>query len=679
MSGQVKGITIEFRGNTTGLDRALKSIRTETNGVNSSLKSVNNALKFNPRNTELLAQKQSLLKEKIGATETQLKELQGAQKQLDASGVDKSSREYMTLRREIITTESKLKTFKGQLRQVANVKLEALRQQLASVGSKMRSVGVGMSVASAGMIAAGKKLLDLNSTQTQAEDKLTEIYRKRMGATEGAAKSTMKLASAIQEQGVVGDEVTLSGAQQLATFAKMPETVNKLLPAMDNLLVQQKGYNASAGDATNIANLMGKVFTGQTGALKRVGISFSKSQEKVLKYGNEQQKASMLAKVITKNVGDMNKKFAETPEGKLQQAKNALGDLGESFGKLILPAIAKIAARLQKNLFPKIQAFINFMDSHPIVAKIIVGVTAFMAVAGPLLIFVGSLTTAITAIIPVLTAVTAAGTPILGIVAVVAAAIVGAIALGVLIVKHWDRIKAAAKKLGATIKSAWTGIKKATAILWGGVKTDISTVWDGIKSVIKSGVNIVKRIISPFIAFIKSEFRGLKIIASIAKSIFGAVGNAITHPIQTAHKIIKGLIDRIRGLFRGLKLEFPHIKLPHFKISGGKAPWGLGGKGKMPTVGIDYYAKGGIFTKPTLLGGNSVVGERGAEAVLPLDALWEHLDGMADSIVSGIATAMLAQSGGSTTITVPVYLYPNGAKMGEHIVNAYDTYKKRLG
>ena len=76
------------------------------------------------------------------------------------------------------------------------------------------------------MVAAGRKLLQLNSTQEGAERKLIEIYKTRMGADKKAAKSTMKVASAMQKQGVIGDEVTLSGAQQLATYAKYPGTVN---------------------------------------------------------------------------------------------------------------------------------------------------------------------------------------------------------------------------------------------------------------------------------------------------------------------------------------------------------------------------------------------------------------------------------------------------------------------
>lgn len=81
-----------------------------------------------------------------------------------------------------------------------------------------------------------------------------------------------------------------------------------------------------------------------------------------------------------------------------------------------------------------------------------------------------------------------------------------------------------------------------------------------------------------------------------------------------------------------------------------------------------------------MLGGNNGVGEAGSEAVLPLSALWNRFDAMADSIVNGVNTAVRGASGGGTgIIQLDIYLYPSGPKMGEQIVNIYDTYKKRLG
>lgn len=170
--------------------------------------------------------------------------------------------------------------------------------------------------------------------QTQAEVKLATVMRQRVKATDAEIDSIKRLASAQQALGVIGDEVQLSGAQQLATFITRKDSLDALIPAMNNLLAQQKGLNATDQDAVQIGNLMGKVMQGQTSALTRVGITFTAAEEKVLKYGNEQQRAATLAQVITNNVGRMNEALANTPEGKLKQHANTMGDLQERVGRL---------------------------------------------------------------------------------------------------------------------------------------------------------------------------------------------------------------------------------------------------------------------------------------------------------------------------------------------------------
>ncbi len=111
-----------------------------------------------------------------------------------------------------------------------------------------------------------------------------------MNATADDIQGIKDLASAQQELGVIGDEVQLSGAQQIATFLKQKESLATLLPAMNNLLAQQNGLNATTQDAVSVGNLMGKVMQGQTSALTRVGITFDEAEEKVLKYGTESER-----------------------------------------------------------------------------------------------------------------------------------------------------------------------------------------------------------------------------------------------------------------------------------------------------------------------------------------------------------------------------------------------------
>ena len=174
MAGNVKGITIEFRGDTTPLNKALRQINDETRKLDREIKAVDKALKFNPTSVDLWKQKQDLLKQKITETKEKLSILKDEQKRMDAAGVDKNSEEYRKLQREIIETESKVKTFEGQLRKIGNVKLQATAAQVKAVGDKLTAAGNamrGISTAAAAVTAAigaltvksGKWADDLNT------------------------------------------------------------------------------------------------------------------------------------------------------------------------------------------------------------------------------------------------------------------------------------------------------------------------------------------------------------------------------------------------------------------------------------------------------------------------------------------------------------------------------------
>ena len=126
-----------------------------------------------------------------------------------------------------------------------------------------------------------QKYIDANTVQVEAETKLMTVMKQRMNATDDEIQSVKDLASAQQALGVIGDEVQLSGVQQLSTFLSQKDSIDKLLPAMNNLLAQQHGLNVTTGDAVNVGNLMGKVMQGQVSALTRVGITFTEAQEQV--------------------------------------------------------------------------------------------------------------------------------------------------------------------------------------------------------------------------------------------------------------------------------------------------------------------------------------------------------------------------------------------------------------
>ena len=174
---------------------------------------------------------------------------------------------------------------------------------------------------------------DAFNVQVEAETKLETVMRQRMNASDSLIQSVKDLASEQQVLGVIGDEVQLMGVQQMATFLTEKESIDALLPAMNNLLAQQKGLSATGQDAVQIGNLMGKAMQGNVGALTRVGITFSDAQKEILKYGTEAERAATLAQVITDNVGNMNAALAATDAGKAKQLSNTFGDLQESIGR----------------------------------------------------------------------------------------------------------------------------------------------------------------------------------------------------------------------------------------------------------------------------------------------------------------------------------------------------------
>ena len=246
----------------------------------------------------------------------------------------------------------------------------------------------------------------------------------------------------------------------------------------------------------------------------------------------------------------------------------------------------------------------------------------------------------------------------------------------------WNGIKAFFVGWFNTIKTVattiWTSIKNFFSTTWNGIKKVASTVWNGIKKAVLTPINALKSALSKAWSGIKSKASSVwNSIKSTASSVWNGVKKAITSPITAAKNAVKKIVNKIKGFFN-FDFKLPKIKLPHFSID--PPGWSIGDllDGEIPSLGIDWYAKGGIFKKPSVIG----VGEAGAEAVLPIDRLETMLASMADSIVNGVATAMALQASGSDgeqTINITNYLYPNGAKMGEETVKIYDKYKKILG
>ena len=253
-----------------------------------------------------------------------------------------------------VTTQSKKASQSmGSMMSAINRSTSKLNSAISGMNKVLGAAGIAVSLA--GIVSAAKNAAAAFNEVQENNAALAQVMKNTMGATKEQWRSVLDLADAQQRLGVIDAEVTKAGAVELATYLGLSDSLETLIPVMNDMLAQQYGMAASSENAANIATMLGKVMNGQTGALSRYGYSFTAAQEAILKYGDEAQRAAVLAQVVEESVGGMNQALAQTPAGRLQQVKFALGDIQEAFGKAVmtiatafLPLLNAVVAVLQK-------------------------------------------------------------------------------------------------------------------------------------------------------------------------------------------------------------------------------------------------------------------------------------------------------------------------------------------
>lgn len=703
---KIKGITIEFNGDTTKLGRALNDINSKAKGVDKDLRQVNKDLKFNPKNTELIAQKQTLLKQKIEQSKKQLEAFRAAQARMDDDpAVDKTSQEYMELRRNIIECESRIKHFNSELEKTRRAKFDQVGSKFQEIGGKMTAVGKGLTThVTAPILAVGaasvkafdevKNGLNIVTQKTGATGK--ELEKMQTSARNLAKTIPTDFETAGTAIGEVNTRFGVTGKQlenlsgQYVKFAKVNGV--DLNNSIDQTQKALSAFGKSASDAPALLDALTRAgqqsgasvdtlaagLIQNAAAFQQLGLGMNESVtlmaqleksgansetvmqglRKALKNAAKDgipldQALTDLQNTIKNGKGDMDgltaaydlfgksgdQVFNAVKNGSIdftqlgQSAESSKGALDAVFNDTLTPAEQfqttlntvkdvgyEVGAQLMEMLVPVLKKISKWMQKisewwaalDPETQNMIIKIALIVAAIGPLLVVLGKISTGIGAIIKLLPMLASpAGIAVL--------AIGGIIAAGVLLIKNWDKIKAAAKKLGDWLGAKWSAIKEKTASAWEAIKD--AALW----------------------------------------------------PFRKLRDGIKAIIEKIRGFF-SFDWHLPNIPLPHFSIQ--PPGWRLRDllDGEIPSLGIDWYAKGGIFRSPSVIG----VGEAGAEAVLPIDKLSGMLNSMADNIVNGIVSVQ-GMGGKAQDIVIPIYLYPSGPKMGEETVRMYDRYKRQLG
>ena len=188
-----------------------------------------------------------------------------------------------------------------------------------------------------------------------------------------------------------------------------------------------------------------------------------------------------------------------------------------------------------------------------------------------------------------------------------------------------------------TISEKLSNIKSAYESHGGGIKGVAAAAMEGVKGYYTAGYSFINNLTGGKLDEVKNKFsEKMEGARTAVLEKFEAIKSGISQKLESAKTVISNALNAIKNFFSGCKLELPKIKIPHFNISGGEAPWGIAGKGTAPKISVDWYKDGGILTRPTIFGanGNSLLGggEAGKEAVLPLSELWANMK----TVVAGV-------------------------------------------
>lgn len=215
-------------------------------------------------------------------------------------------------------------------------------------------------------------------------------------------------------------------------------------------------------------------------------------------------------------------------------------------------------------------------------------------------------------------------------------------------INWWNLGKGLINGIKNGITSMGGSLTSTAKNLFESLKNSVSNIFNNIKKVIESPIFSAKTKVLAIIGELQNGVRvGFNFIKSHASSVWNGVKNAITSPMSTAANFVKAIINKIKGFFN-FRISWPHIPLPHFNIQ--PSGWNVGDllKGKIPSLGIKWYAQAMdnpmILDAPTIFGMSNGqmlgAGEAGAEVVAGRDTLMKMINQASNNKADEILDAL---------------------------------------
>lgn len=242
---------------------------------------------------------------------------------------------------------------------------DSAKKSVSGIGKAAQSMATAISgavaVAGAYLVNFGRQSVDAALKAGEVTAKFQQVA-KNNNWTDEEQKSLLGLNKTLGQTGVVSGGTLKAAQAQLGTFALTADQVKTLTPALADMIANNKGYNATAQDGVQIANLLGKVMTGNATALSKYGVTMTSAQKKVLQEGSASEKAAMAAQVLEANFGGINKALANTPQGKMTVLQHEIAGLKTSVGNDLIAAFGGVGGaviKMVQAVEPLITAFFD--------------------------------------------------------------------------------------------------------------------------------------------------------------------------------------------------------------------------------------------------------------------------------------------------------------------------------
>lgn len=403
MAETIKGITVVIGAETTGLSKALADVNKQSRDIQSELRQVDRLLKFDPKNTELLAQKQKLLAAQVEATREKLDRLRQVQGQINEQFQkgEISEGQYRAFQREIVETENKLKNFEKQLKNTQDrskdfaERMGELSQKLESIGKAFAPVSAAAGTVSAGLIGlavnAGKTADDLN-TLSKVTGLSAQTLQKFKYAEDVIDVSTETLASSLARltkrmgDAQYGTERTNQAFKKLGIniydtngrLRNSEDVFYDVIAALGKIESQAERDAVSMDLFGRSAQDLNPLILGGADALKQMG--------------DEAERAGL---IMSQEALDAINEFNDEIDILKATAGATFTQLGATIGKALMPELQKLADKLKDVL-----AWVRSLDEGTL--KTIVTVTGLVAAITPLTLVAAKVVSAIKVLAPLI-------------------------------------------------------------------------------------------------------------------------------------------------------------------------------------------------------------------------------------------------------------------------------------